>query len=63
MTYHQDQFEKFIDLVDNHSTQDGVNYSTIEKVGTFKASTIQGRHPMIDLRLFGLLPREKRSVM
>ena len=48
MTYQQDKFEKFVNLVDRHSSQEGINLSYIESVGTYKSSTIQGKRPMID---------------
>jgi AraC-like DNA-binding protein len=35
--------------VEQHSPQEGVNYSSREGVGTFKASTTQPRSPIIDL--------------
>jgi AraC-like DNA-binding protein len=48
MTYQQEKFEKFVGLVEKHTPQEGINFSSIENVGTYKASTIQGRHPLVD---------------
>jgi AraC-like DNA-binding protein len=48
MNYKQENFENFVDLVDKLSPQDGVNYCSLENVGTYKASTTLGRLPMID---------------
>jgi AraC-like DNA-binding protein len=48
MTYPQDKFEKFLTLVDKHAPQEGINFSAIESVGTFKASKGKGRQPMVD---------------
>jgi AraC-like DNA-binding protein len=48
MNYKQENFKKFIDLVDQQSSQEGVNLTTLENVGTFKASTTQDRQPFVD---------------
>ncbi len=61
MTYQQDQFKKFVDLMEQHSPQEGPNYSAIENVGTFKASTTQGRHPMVDPPAIWIVGQGKKT--
>jgi AraC-like DNA-binding protein len=49
MAYQTQEFETFVSLVEQHSEKDGPNFGTLEGVGTFKASTTQGRSPIIDV--------------
>lgn len=60
MTYQQHKFEKFVRLVEQHSPQEGPNYSSLEGVGTFKASTNQRRTPIIDLPAIWIVARGKK---
>ena len=55
MTYKKDQFDKFVDLIDNQSPHEGINQSTMDKVGTFKASKPQGRQQMFDPPAVGVV--------
>jgi AraC-like DNA-binding protein len=48
MAYQTDKLEKLVTLVEQHSQQEGVNLTRVESLGTFKASTTQGRSPAVD---------------
>lgn len=43
------KFEKLVCLIKQHTLEEGVNYSAVEGVGTYKSSTIQSKKPAIDL--------------
>jgi AraC-like DNA-binding protein len=49
MDYQPHRLEKLVRLLEQHSPQEGVNLSSLEDVGTFKASATQGRTPLIDV--------------
>jgi AraC-like DNA-binding protein len=48
MAYQPDEFQAFVTLVRQHAPQEGLNLGASENIGTFRSSTIQGKHPMID---------------
>jgi AraC-like DNA-binding protein len=48
MSYQTDKLEKLVTLVEQHSPQEGINLTGIKDLGTFKASTMQGRSPAVD---------------
>jgi AraC-like DNA-binding protein len=60
MAYQTQEFEKFVSLAEQHSPQEGGNYSTLEGAGTFKASTTQSRSPMIDVPAIFIVGQGKK---
>jgi AraC-like DNA-binding protein len=49
MTYQINKFEKFVTLLEQHTPEEGANYSSLESFGTYKATTTHGRRTAIDL--------------
>lgn len=60
MTYQDDKFEKFMSLVAAHARQEGPNYASIEGVGTYRASSTQGRKPALDLPAIWIITQGKK---
>jgi AraC-like DNA-binding protein len=54
------KFKKLVSLVKQHSPQEGLNYSSIEGFGTYKASTIHGRKPAVDLPAIWIIGQGKK---
>ncbi|MGB1251511.1 MAG: AraC family transcriptional regulator [Candidatus Promineifilaceae bacterium] len=48
MTYQQDKIEQFVNLMEQHSPQEDLNFSIIENFGTLKSSMPRHRHPSCD---------------
>ncbi len=61
MPYQQNQFEKLFKLVNTQSQKEGINFSAIDNVGTFKASTTQGRQPMVDPPAIWIVSQGKKT--
>jgi AraC-like DNA-binding protein len=49
MNEQSEKFQRFKDLVSRFSTEEGINLSSIENVGSYKSSSIQNRKPAIDI--------------
>jgi AraC-like DNA-binding protein len=60
MAHHTHKFEKLVSLVERHSIQEGVNYSSLEGFGTYKASTKQARNPAVDLPAIWVVGQGKK---
>lgn len=60
MNYQINKFKKLVSLVKQHSPQEGLNYSSIEGFGTYKASTIHGRKPAVDLPAIWIIGQGKK---
>ena len=48
MNYDQNKIEQLVSLMELHSPQEDLNYSTIENFGTLKSSMPRNRHPSCD---------------
>ena len=62
MSYKQKEFKKFLKLLEQRSPQESLNLNGLENFGTFKASTPQGRKPMIDLSAIWIVGQGKKYV-
>lgn len=60
MNYQIKKFKKLVSLVKQHSPQEGLNYSSIEGFGTYKASTIHGMKPAVDLPAIWIIGQGKK---
>jgi AraC-like DNA-binding protein len=60
MTYQQNKLEKLVSLIEQHSPQEGVNFSRIENFGAFKASATQGRTPFFEISAIVIVGRGKK---
>lgn len=49
MIYQQNKFEQFVNLMEQHSPQEGLNLTSIESFGTIKSSITKSRNPSCDL--------------
>lgn len=61
MTYQQYKFEEFVSLVAQHSTEEGVNFSSIKNFGTFKISTTQSRNASVDQPVMWIVGQGKKD--
>ena len=61
MIYLQNKFEQFVDLIDQHSPQEELNFSIIENFGTLKSSTPKSRHPTCDPPTIFIIGQGKKS--
>lgn len=48
MSYQQNKFNQFVNLIEQHSPQEGLNFTDIENFGTLKSSVIKRRNPTCD---------------
>lgn len=60
MTYQRSRFEKFVNLVAQHAGEEGANYSDLEGVGTYRASTVRGREPAVDIPAIWVIGQGKK---
>jgi AraC-like DNA-binding protein len=60
MAYQAQKLEKLVSLMEQHSSQEGENYSSLEGFGTYKASTTQGRNPIVDLPAIWIVGQGKK---
>lgn len=60
MTYQQNRFEEFLRLVEQHSTQEGVNYSASEGFGSYKASVSQSKQPAVEIPAIWVVGQGKK---
>lgn len=60
MNYQISKFKELVSLVEQHSPQEGLNYSSIEGFGTYKASTIEGMKPAVDLPAIWIIGQGKK---
>lgn len=60
MTYQINKFERFLDLLEMHTPKEGANYFSLEGSGAYKATTIQGRKPAIDLPAVWIIGQGKK---
>ena len=49
MIYQQNKFKQFVNLMEEHSPQEGLNLASAENVGTIKSSVTKSRNPTCDL--------------
>lgn len=49
MTYQIGKFERLVNLIEQHAQQEGANYASLDGLGTYKASVVEGRKPALDL--------------
>lgn len=49
MSYQQNKLEQLLSFIEQYSPQDGVNFTHVEGIGTFKASTTQDRAPFFEV--------------
>lgn len=61
MTYQQNRFDEFVNLVDQHAEHEGVNLASIEGFGTFKATTPQQKKPSVDLPALWIVGQGKKN--
>jgi AraC-like DNA-binding protein len=60
LTYQIDKFEKLAALVEQHTPQEGINFTGFESFGTYKASSTQGRTPEIDIPAIVIVVQGKK---
>ena len=60
MAYQTHKFERLASLVAQHAPQEGVNYSSLKSVGTYKLSSPQGRTPIVDLPAIWMVVQGKK---
>lgn len=60
MAYQAQKLEKLVSLMEQHSSQEGENYSSLEGFGTYRASTTQGRNPIVDLPAIWIVGQGKK---
>jgi len=60
MTYQIGKFENFVRLLEQHTPQEGVNYSSLEGFGAYKASTIRARSPVLDVPAIWVIGQGKK---
>jgi AraC-like DNA-binding protein len=58
--YQPHKLEEFVRLVEQHAPQEGVNYTRLEGIGTFKMSAPQGRTPIIDLAAIWMVAQGRK---
>jgi AraC-like DNA-binding protein len=60
MSYQQEKFEKFRNLVEEHAQEEGINLCEVEGFGTFKASSTQSRIPVIDVQALFIVAQGRK---
>jgi AraC-like DNA-binding protein len=60
MNYQINGFEKLVRFMEHHSPREGLNYSSLEGFGTYKASTIHGMRPAVDLPAIWIIGQGKK---
>jgi AraC-like DNA-binding protein len=60
MAYQTHKFEKLVSLVEQHSPQEGPNYTSLEGIGTYRLSSTQGRTPIVDLSAIWMVVQGKK---
>jgi AraC-like DNA-binding protein len=60
VAYQTHKLEKLVSLVEQHSPQEGPNYTSLEGFGTFRASTTQSRNPAVDLPAIWIVGQGKK---
>ena len=48
MAYQTNKLRKLVNFMEQYSLQEGANMTRIEQFGTFKASVVKGRTPIVD---------------
>lgn len=61
MNYKINKFEKLVSLMQDHSQQDGANYSSLEGFGTYKATSTHGKSPAVDVPAIWIIGQGKKA--
>lgn len=57
----REKFDQFVRQVAKHAPQEGLNFSAIEGVGTYKASNTHGRTPALDIPAIIIVVQGKKN--
>lgn len=60
MTYQTAKFKTLVSLMEHHSPQEGVNLSSLEYFGTYKAAGIRGKKPAIEIPAIWIIGQGKK---
>ena len=61
MNYQIHKLEKLAGFVEQYTPQEGINFTTVKSLGTYRASTTQGRAPEIDIPAIVIVVQGKKA--